>query len=65
MQPTHEELKGAFPYLSDDADRIYPGWKEAWAHRRVISPNCDLQVVDTAVAVAFVEFVDSQRTKSS
>jgi len=35
---THEETKGAFLIFLNDADQIYPGWKEtAWLHRRVIS----------------------------
>jgi len=40
---THEETKGAFLIVLNDADQIYPGRKEsAWSHRRVVSPGSGL-----------------------
>ena len=55
VQPTHEELKGAFPCLSDEADRIYPGWKEKLGHTGGSSVQTATFVWQkTAGAAAFV-----------
>ena len=54
---THEEIKGAFLTFPEDADQIYPGWKEK-LHYTGESFLSDAEVEDLAALVPEAGWID-------